>query len=268
MMKREKHLGICIYCKKDKKLTLEHVIPNFLYNYQKSMGSYISWNERAKKALPSEHKIKDVCSDCNNEVLGGLDNHASIMLKETGILTENFTKKTIILNYNYQMLLRWILKVSFNSSRSTNSYHVHFNKYIPYINGDTLIDPDDAFLLIGLSKPDYIPDYEKQYFDKLSRDKNGLSHPFFVKLSLIIPINDDFIIRVINIGALVFHLLIFIKNVKLGVRRSKVKSWIKSKKGQQLVLSNKKIMLVKQLDETYLDNIDTIMDKMQVYGAI
>ncbi len=270
-----RRLGICAYCQKDGKLTREHIIPNFIYEYQKTTeGKFVGWNERAKKVLSSEGVIKDVCEYCNNVVLGSLDASASKMVKSAGILSENFTNKTITLNYSYNLLLRWVLKVSFNSARSANNYAFRFRKYIPYILGEKNTEPDDIFLLVGLSMPDYIPDYELKELKELYPNGNfpinneGLSHPFFVRVGLMPQFDDDFVIRVIVIGALVFQIIIFINNIKLGQRRSKVKSWLKSTRGRQMVLPKRKSMVVTQLDQVYLETQEFQLERMKMYGAV
>ena len=268
-------MGICAYCKKDRKLTREHIIPNFIYEYQKSIeGKYVGWNERAKKLLSSEGVIKDVCEDCNNVILGKLDASASRMIKSAGVLTENFTEKTATLDYNYSSLMRWLLKVSFNSARAADNLAFRFKKYIPYILGKDPVDPDDVFVLVGLSMPDYIPDYElKELKDlypngNLPRNSEGLSHPFFVRVGWMPQFDEDFVIRVIVIGALVFQIIIFINNIELGKRRSKVKTWVKSAKGRQIVSAKRKSMVVTQLDQIYLETLEFQFERLKMYDAV
>lgn len=268
-------MGICIYCNKDKKLTREHIIPNFIYEYQKSTeGKFVGWNERAKKLLSSEGVIKDVCEECNNVILGNLDARASKMIKSSGILSENFTDKTITLDYDYSSLIRWVLKVSFNSARAADNFAFRFKKYIPFILDEDISEPDDVFLLVGLSMPDYIPDHElKELKDlyphgNLPRNNEGLSHPFFVRVGWIPQFDADFVIRVIVIGALVFQIIIFINNIKLGQRRSKVKTWLKSTKGRQMVSSKRKSMVVTQLDQIYLETQEFQFERMKMYDAV
>ena len=268
-------MGICAYCQKDKKLTREHIIPNFLYEYQKkSEGQFVGWVEKAKKVLPIEGVIKDVCEPCNSDVLGELDNKASIMLKNSGILSKNYTKKTLVLDYDYNLLLRWVLKVSYNSSRSADNFPQRFKKYIPYMIGDQGNSPDDVFLLVGLTKPDSIPEYErKELFElcpnsKFPINSEGLSHPFFVRVAWMPQFDDDFVIRVLVIGALIFQIIVFVNNIKVGQKRSKVKSWLKSTKGRQVVLENRNKIVVRQLDQVYLETQEFQLERMQMHDAI
>jgi hypothetical protein len=268
-------LGICAYCKKDKKLTREHIIPNFLYEYQKKTeGKFVGWVDKAKKVLPVEGVIKDVCELCNNEALGRLDASASKMLKSSGILSVNYINKTLVLDYEYNFLLRWVLKVSYNSSRASDNFPHRFQKYIPYILGDQIDSPDDVFLLAGLTKPDYIPEHEKkELFDLFPNgnfpiNSDGLSHPFYVRVAWMPQFDDDFVIRVLVIGALFLQVIVFVNNIKIGQKRSKVKSWLKSTKGRQIVDEARNKMVVRQLDQVYLETHEFQIERMKMHGAI
>ena len=266
-------MGIYAYCKKDKKLTREHIIPSFLYEYQKKTeGKFVGWVDKAKKVLPVEGVIKDVCELCNNEVLGSLDDRASKMLKNSGILSENYINKTLVLDYDYHFLLRWLLKVSYNSSRSSDNFPYRFQKYIPYILGDQTDSLDDVFLLVGLTKPDYIPEHErKDVFDLNSNfpiNSDGLSHPFYVRVAWMPQFDNDFVIRVLAIGALFFQIIVFVNNIKIGQKRSKVKSWLKSTKGRKVVQKCRKKMVVRQLDQVYLETQEFQFERMKMHGAI
>lgn len=268
-------MGICAYCQKDKKLTREHIIPSFLYEYQKKAeGKFVGWVEKAKKVLPVEGVIKDVCEHCNNVVLGHLDSVASEMLNNCGVLSVNYTNKTLVLDYDYHLLLRWLLKVSYNSSRSADNFPCRFQKYISYIIGEQVISPDDVFLLVGLSKPDSIPEDERKELFELFPDSNfpinsqGLSHPFFVRVAWMPQFDNDFIIRIVVIGALFFQILVFVNNIEIGKKRSKVKSWLKSTKGRQLVEETRKKMVVRQLDQVYFETQEFQLERMKMHGAI
>jgi hypothetical protein len=117
-------------------LTREHVLPAFIYAIQKkTKQKCIGWNEVTEKMVGGELKVKDVCGKCNSEVLGQLDGYAKSILTESGILVENYIKNHITLTYDYNRLVRWLLKVSFNSSR-TDGAHAHlFEEHIPFILG-------------------------------------------------------------------------------------------------------------------------------------
>ena len=150
-------MGICSYCNEDRKLTREHVIPSFLYQFIKSKtGKQVGWNEKAKKVLPSENCIKDVCSICNNDQLGSLDGYAKTFFTENKLLKNNFSNKEITLLYDFNKLHRWILKVLYNSSRASGSNSRIFHNHINYILKNDVLDNGHKLLIVGLLGPEIL----------------------------------------------------------------------------------------------------------------
>jgi hypothetical protein len=109
-------MSTCIYCGQEGKMTREHILPSFIYEYQYSTasGKTIGWQEKSKKMISVEAKIKDVCFHCNNVVLCNLDGYVKNMLERSGFFTECFLKEKVNIDYNYSLLSRWLLKVAFN----------------------------------------------------------------------------------------------------------------------------------------------------------
>src|SRR6266702_179908 len=148
----------CAYCQEKRPLTREHIIPAFICNFQKQLeGSVIGWNEVAQCMVGGEGKIKDVCEDCNNRVLSELDSYGKRLLTDSGLFVQNYTKQELTLQYDYSLLLRWLLKISFNSSR-TDGVHSHlFERFIPFIRG--LASPPSRFQvapLVYLARPEFV----------------------------------------------------------------------------------------------------------------
>ena len=121
----------CAYCRRVKKLTKEHIYPKFLY--KKIRGRLSGFNEAADKVTLGERLIKDVCSTCNNNVLSKLDKYGEQYF-QLNKLDHSFTNETSAeIYYEYDALLRWILKVSYNSFRTIKFAHNPFLNLIPYI---------------------------------------------------------------------------------------------------------------------------------------
>ena len=85
--------------------------------------------------VASEHKIKDVCGPCNHGVLSELDNYGKQLLLDAGALTPSYSKLTLALRYDYDFLCRWLLKISFNSSRTDGAHRHLFEGFVPFILG-------------------------------------------------------------------------------------------------------------------------------------
>jgi hypothetical protein len=128
----------CAYCSgQGKKFTKEHVIPNWYIEHNKSPND-VSFLERAPKKFISEMVIRDVCDECNNRHLSGLDAYGKELYNR---YFEHyvFEDEIVEFKYNYQRLLKWLIKCSYNSAR------VH--------NADLEVLKDYAEILIGGLRP-------------------------------------------------------------------------------------------------------------------
>lgn len=108
----------CAYCDATGDLTNEHVVPDF---YHKAFGETISIVkiQTEEKAISNPQEIRDVCANCNNVVLSRLDNFLAG-------LTDKFFS-TIVqpgdcvrFEYDFDLLLRVLLKVAYNVARTRN----------------------------------------------------------------------------------------------------------------------------------------------------
>ncbi|XDF80108.1 hypothetical protein AAFX60_017165 [Aliivibrio fischeri] len=250
-------MAICAYCKNDDKLTREHVIPNFMYKFQKEkLGKHIGWNEKAGKMIPSEMIVKDVCGECNNVKLGELDDYAQKFVTSNGIMVENFVKSSIDLSYDFHLLLRWLLKISFNSTRSASSHPELFDKYISYIlDNDASLCSQDCFLMIGLVKPRILNSSEIQGFqdNNYTVTSQGELNPFHVRISVVVQADDSFVMRLVIIGALMFYIPIFKQEMKIGFKKSKIKSFLKNNKNVVLINDKKSVQTLSQMNIDFID---------------
>ncbi|WP_439892455.1 hypothetical protein ACS7SF_08135 [Ralstonia sp. 25C] len=98
--------------------------------------SILGWNERAEKMISGEAKIRDVCDVCNSGVLSELDSYGREVLVASKVLVRNYTKLNLALRYEYDRLVRWLLKLSFNSSRVDQAHSYLFEPFIPFILGE------------------------------------------------------------------------------------------------------------------------------------
>lgn len=96
-----------------------------------------AYSKKTNKLFPGEPVIKDVCATCNNVSLSQLDGYLSSLYEE---YLQNIVKagSSVTLRYTYDLLLRSLLKISYNSSRAAGSEkhtkaHAKFAKYI--LNG-------------------------------------------------------------------------------------------------------------------------------------
>lgn len=124
----------CAYCDTATKLTKEHIWPKCLITRMPNLTfRYIGGQD---KFVTSELTISDVCSKCNNEKLSKLDSYFCSLYDK---YFKNFheEKKQFVFEYDYNLLLRSLLKIIFNSSRTINSEDNYFENFKHFIiNGN------------------------------------------------------------------------------------------------------------------------------------
>ncbi|MFD1175973.1 hypothetical protein ACFQ3W_06580 [Paenibacillus puldeungensis] len=133
----------CMYCLEERSgLTREHIIPAGLLEMFPEQD--VTFNATTDKNIwYKDNKglvIKDVCPRCNNDILGALDGYG------VGLIREYFANRykddaRLNVQYDYHLLQRWLLKIIYNTLRSSNVKSDWFNEvlqYILYNNQDNL----------------------------------------------------------------------------------------------------------------------------------
>lgn len=221
---------ICAYCKESAVATREHVIPAFIYRFQKELESnVIGWNEVAEKMVGGEHQVKDVCGTCNGGVLSALDNYGKTFLIKNGFLKQNYSKRNANLTCDYDRLARWLLKISFNSTR-TDRGHAHlFEKFIPYIlHGAPPPSKSDFAIIATLAAPVTTDELNGDYkaLGDLA-DDTGRVNPFLMRIAYGPNEHKTFTLRVVMFGPLVFFLLMYVPWVSPGEAAIETKRLLK-----------------------------------------
>ena len=129
---------ICAYCKKEKKATREHIIPKSLIEFFPECDYVFDRKSEGTKVYKSESVVKDVCSDCNNGELSKLDGYGAQFIKKY-FLREYSKDEIAPIEYNYNLLSRWLLKIIFNSERALKKETLRdtlwFDENLAYILG-------------------------------------------------------------------------------------------------------------------------------------
>ncbi|WP_087734298.1 hypothetical protein [Paraburkholderia piptadeniae] len=247
----------CAYCQEERPLTREHIIPAFIYDFQKQLeGSVTGWNEVAQRMVGGEGKIKDVCEDCNNRVLSELDSYGKRLLTDSGLFVQNYTRQDLTLQYDYSLLLRWLLKISFNSSRTDGAHSHLFERYIPFIRG--LASPPSRFQvapLVYLARPEVVG-FSQIGADSFARLSQGASrlNPFIVRICYgAVPGEQDYVLRLNIFGPAVFYLLIFREGILPGHAASAIRRLTKLMPGIAELSPKRKLVEVHSGQKTWLD---------------
>jgi hypothetical protein len=148
-------------------MTREHIIPNFLY--REFPNQKLGYNQRADKYMTWEAVVRDVCERCNGGPLSALDNYARTFLKAVKYERTYETTADITFSYDFDLLARWLLKVSFNAARALSRAPALLKATVPYIlRGE--IRPSIAFLSIEVLRDTPVPDSERHHLPSEGRD--------------------------------------------------------------------------------------------------
>lgn len=259
-------MRICAYCGSDKESTKEHIIPAFLYRHLKNHGGHEGWNERAGKILRNEAQIKDTCANCNNRLLGNLDAHASKMLQNSGVFTPNFLSDFATLEYDYSLLERWLLKVSFNSARACNNAPNIFQKHVPYMLGKQKRS-QDIFVFAGIHKPVKLTEQQMLKY-QVPFDSNGLSNPFFVRIIRVPQYDDDFVVRPFVIGSFLFLIVLFCNQIPPVLKSTKVSKLLNKYPKIQIIKPSSRSIRLTQIALTFLDTQTSQTLRLQNLGVL
>lgn len=261
----------CAYCHEEHPLTREHVIPSFAYKFQKSLGSgFIGWNEKAKQMVGGEGTIKDVCSECNNGVLGALDAYGKELLTSSGLLVKNYTAQTLHVQYDYSLLTRWLLKISFNSARRDGAHRHLFDKHIPFMLGTApaparwQVAPLLYMANAEIEGNSIVPAATFASFAGGSKRLN----PFFVRVSYgQFPGATNYVPRLLIFGPAVFVLLMFQDHVLPGHAASAIRQLAKAMPGIVELKANLKVAKVLAGKRTWLDLYQHQISRARAFQA-
>jgi hypothetical protein len=114
--------NVCCYCEVGTDLTNEHLFPECILQKTPSGQSIsIARTPDGDKAISSAIQTKDVCAHCNNVALSALDTYVCR-------LHDQFFQKIVHrgnrvdFRFDFDLLLRWLLKTSYNASRGSASF--------------------------------------------------------------------------------------------------------------------------------------------------
>jgi hypothetical protein len=210
-------MAICAYCEIDGSLTREHVVPSFLYDLvdYDFVGRKNGWLETKKTRIPTDIKVKDVCQNCNNVLLSALDGYGKNFVLSNN-LTSPILENVFRLDYSYDCLLRWLLKILFNSSRaSQEDWHpaVQYRDYILY--GKNPPTQDRVFLLGFLLSPHEVTSPDSPAFNCINDE--GLANPFFIRITRsVLPPNEarNLLLESIGFGGLFLYVGWILTDIK------------------------------------------------------
>ncbi len=97
------------------RLTSEHIWPKAIL---KRTNYGVHYGMKAGKTFSGDLTINDVCRECNNGPLSKLDEYIC-QLYDRYFAHVPKPRKSIEFRYDFSLLLRWLLKISYNATRTT-----------------------------------------------------------------------------------------------------------------------------------------------------
>ncbi|MGB6212076.1 hypothetical protein [Pseudomonas mandelii] len=263
---------ICAYCKQETTPTREHVIPAFLYRFQKELESnVVGWNEVAEKMIGGEQTVRDVCQICNGLKLSLLDDYGKKLLTENCILKQNYDKLSLDFNHNYEFLARWLLKISFNSSRTDNAHAHLFEKFIPFmLDGKNPPAKNEIVIIGSLAAPLLVDELQGDYevFRGLA-GACGRINPFFVRIGYGPNNFKSYTLRIVMFGPLLFSILMFMPGTSAGVASIETKQLLKQLLPEGALLSSKRSRaLLKPGKATWVDYYGAQVTRVRAIEAL
>lgn len=136
----------CSYCDQDKAATREHIIPSWYYKHDPSPDDSGFMDRVKGKIVKTELVIRDVCGGCNNGPLSDLDAYGKELFF-SHFIRYVFKDSHASFDYHYEKLVRWLLKISYNSARAHDSDAEILAQYKGVILGE---QPIPAGLILRL----------------------------------------------------------------------------------------------------------------------
>lgn len=144
----------CAYCNKAAPLTKEHLWPRGIITRSRINTSYFG---KLEKFVDAELTIKDVCASCNNGPLSALDRYICELF-DSQFNRQIPPRQSRTFIYDYERLLRWLLKISYNTARANGTTIDVLAKYSQYIlQGGT--PPNDVSVRLELIHPSANPNW-------------------------------------------------------------------------------------------------------------
>jgi hypothetical protein len=187
----------CAYCGLVGPLSREHVWPRGIIKRTPDYNA--RYFGKADKVLSAELVIKDVCSTCNNGILSSLDEYGCRLFDDY-FHDPKIGTRPVNFRYNYDRLLRWLLKISYNASRSVGVDTEHLCRCVPYVVGtdDTI---KDTWLFAMLVRP----------FERMVDGEHKVVPAYGIRATRVEPANKrplPFVIRLVALNAFYFFIVL------------------------------------------------------------
>ncbi|HCM0916297.1 TPA: hypothetical protein N2817_004507 [Vibrio parahaemolyticus] len=217
-----KNKRVCAFCGSSGDLSREHIFPNgVIRKYEKEM---LSINDKSDRTFKSDLVVKDVCESCNNGELSQID-APFVALYEQYMLQPKNSGDSVTFEFDYNLLLRELLKISYNSARASSDGLKATNalkRYVPYILGK-VGEANDVHLRLQIvtsskalnTETNESEDFTASLLRSAKMEYNG-------------HLNSSFRIRLVAFNSFWFYLIVPLKKVSSSRRQAFIDGFIDS----------------------------------------
>lgn len=143
--------NLCAYCREARLLTRDHIWPACFLERRKGWAGFTL---AARKVHGGEQTVRDVCRACNNELLSPLDVYFCELDAKYLAKTYGFDE-TVEFEYDYHLLVRALLKISYNTARANGSDTPELRETASYILGKSN-RPRKLEVVVELVRPIFV----------------------------------------------------------------------------------------------------------------
>lgn len=191
----------CAYCGKLSELSREHVWPRCLLARRRWRHAHFS--PASQKVHGADYVVRDVCKSCNNVSLSKVDLYLCRLYDMYFAEPKQFGGSSLFF-FDEDVLLRALLKISYNSARYASSEVEPFHRFRGYILGEA-VRPTGVCLLLDLVSPtritsQHIPDLFDIYLDQIGYRS--------CRVDILGPAGNYVYMRMIGINSFYFYLII------------------------------------------------------------
>ncbi|HHQ4674985.1 TPA: hypothetical protein ACSP2I_002292 [Aeromonas veronii] len=213
---------VCAFCGTGGDLSREHIFPNgVIRKYENEM---LSINDKSDRTFKSDLVVKDVCENCNNEALSKID-APFVELYEKYMLIPKKPGDSVTFHFNYNLLLRELLKISYNSARASSDGLKAINalkKYVPYILGK-VYDANDIHLRLQIVTSSKTLNTETNESGELTASLLRSA-----KMGYNGHLNSSFIIRLVAFNSFWFYLIVPLKKINSSKQKAFIDGFVNS----------------------------------------
>ena len=193
----------CAYCESPGPFTREHIWPSTLIRKFDQLRTY---NSKTNRFYIGDPVVKDVCAGCNNGRLSQLDMYLDGLydLCFSSIVRSGEDAR---LDYDYDLLLRALLKISYNSARSSNN-----------LKSKALLSKFAKFILNGSFCPKIVLRLQVVTSSKvinLADKTESVLDPQPLRCGILAydgPLSHRFLVRTVWINSFCFYLVMSYRN--------------------------------------------------------